>query len=61
MPHYKLLREDENGSLAKVKSLEAPNDYEAIIKAKQLNLPGECQLWEGSRLVTTVRPWRSVV
>lgn len=60
VPQYKLLREDENGGLTTVKSLEAPNDYEAIIKAKQMNLGGELELWEGPRAVATVRPWRSV-
>ena len=58
VPQYDFRRQEENGTWATIKAIEAPNDYEALIKAKQMNLPGKCELWEGSRLVAAVRQWR---
>lgn len=57
MPDYTLRRRDR-GTVETLERFNAPNDYEALIRARRLSWVGTGELWDGSRMVAVVKPWR---
>ena len=58
MIEYRLKRFDGNGCFVTVHEMKAPNLAEALIKAKQMKMPFECELWVGDIPVATVKAHR---
>lgn len=54
MPEYRLYCLDGNGSFSKVEEITAINDAEAIILAKRMKKPVNCELWERSRMIARI-------
>jgi hypothetical protein len=59
MPEYRVRCGNEESGWRTLKLFQAPNDYEALIKARQMNTPQECELWQDSRMVAVIRPRQS--
>lgn len=51
MADYRLYCLDGAGKITKSHEIDAKNDAEALILARQMKLPVKCELWERARLV----------
>jgi hypothetical protein len=54
MPEYRLYCLDGNGSFTTVEKIKAVNDAEAIMRAKRMKKPVNCELWQRSRMVAKI-------
>jgi hypothetical protein len=59
MRQYKLRVRDAVGTDLTIMTFDSPNDYEALVKARQTSWAGQGELWQGTRMVAAVKPWRS--
>lgn len=59
MPEYRLYCINDRGGISKSHEISAPNDEEALVRARALKLAVKCELWEHSRLVAKLPPKRS--
>ena len=51
MPEYRLYCLNDQGKITKSHEITASSDAEAVAKAKAMDLPERCELWEHSRMV----------
>jgi len=49
---------DESGTYPTIMTFDSPKHYEALAKARRTSWVGEGVLWEGTRIVAAVKPWR---
>jgi len=56
MHQYRIYCLDDEGRFRKVKEVEAPDDADALSRARALGHSGECEVWRGSRLVGRIEP-----
>jgi hypothetical protein len=51
MKQYRIYCLNEEGRFHKVEEITASNDAEAVARARTLGHDGECEIWNGDRLV----------
>ena len=56
MPDYRLYCLDGVGKFATVHEIDAANDADALSKARQINIPFKCELWQRGRKVAVLDP-----
>ncbi len=56
MRDYRLYCLDGADKFTKVYEIDAVNDAEALVKARELSLPIKCELWERGRKVAVLGP-----
>lgn len=54
MPEYRHYRLDGAGNISSAQWIEAADDADAIRKARELNIPSDCELWDHARLVARI-------
>lgn len=54
MPEYRLYCLDGAGNITRAHEIMAPNDGDALARAKAMDLGIKCELWERRRLVAEI-------
>ena len=58
MVQYRLYCLDGAGRIERAEEITATGDAEAIMIAEAMKKPMKCELWERSRMVATLEPYR---
>jgi hypothetical protein len=56
MSQYRLYCLNDQGNFTKSHEIEAPDDSQALDKARTMKLPVPCELWSRERLVAKLPP-----